>query len=85
VVLPLSVSLDRRPREDNYGKYVPLLMTPFPHLADVCLAMSLLRMIKQFGYEQIVEKQIAEKRENELALIWKRKLLGLLVSIITVL
>jgi hypothetical protein len=47
--------------------------------------MSLLRMIKQFGYEQVVEKQIAEKRETELVLIWKRKLLGLLVSIITVL
>jgi hypothetical protein len=33
-------------------------------------------MIKQFGYEKLVEKQIAEKRQEELAWIWKRKIVG---------
>jgi hypothetical protein len=45
--------------------------------------MSLLRMIKQFGYEQAVEEQIAEKRDAELQWIWRRKLLGLGTDVVT--
>lgn len=39
--------------------------------------MGELRMIKLFGWERRVEKNVAEKRETELGWIWKRKLLGL--------
>jgi hypothetical protein len=51
--------------------------------ADAIPVMSLLRMIKQFGYEQAVEEQIAEKRDAELKWIWKRKLLGVGTDIVT--
>ena len=39
--------------------------------------MSVLRMIKLFGWEPRVKETIAEKRENELKYIWKRKILQL--------
>jgi hypothetical protein len=35
-------------------------------------------MIKLFGWEPKVDKQIAEKREDELKWLWKRRLLDLL-------
>lgn len=38
-------------------------------------------MIKLFGWESQVRDTIAEKRENELKYIWKRKILGLLNNI----
>ena len=44
--------------------------------------MNVLRMIKLFGWEHQVNETIAEKRENELKYIWKRKILGLLTNII---
>ena len=34
-------------------------------------------MIKLFGWEARVRDQIAQKREDELKLVWKRKVLGL--------
>ena len=40
--------------------------------------MNVLRMIKLFGWEMHVKDQIAEKREDELKLVWKRKMLGML-------
>lgn len=40
--------------------------------------MSVLRMIKLFGWEPKVAKQVAEKRDDELKLIWKRRILDLL-------
>ncbi|EIN13416.1 P-loop containing nucleoside triphosphate hydrolase protein [Punctularia strigosozonata HHB-11173 SS5] len=40
--------------------------------------MNVLRMIKLFGWERKVEGQIAEKREDELKWLWKRRLLDLL-------
>lgn len=39
--------------------------------------MNVLRMIKLFGWEKRVEHNVAEKRENELKYIWRRKMLGL--------
>ena len=39
--------------------------------------MSVLRMIKLFGWESRVKESFAEKRENELGWIWKRKMLTL--------
>ena len=39
--------------------------------------MGVLRMIKLFGWESRVKETFAEKRENELGWIWKRKILGL--------
>jgi hypothetical protein len=47
--------------------------------------MTLLKMIKQVGYELVVEKQIATKRDDELVLVWRVRLLRLVVGIITVL
>ena len=40
------------------------------------IVMSVIRMIKLFGWESRIYNQIDEKREEELALVWKRKLLG---------
>jgi uncharacterized MnhB-related membrane protein len=37
--------------------------------------MSVLRMIKLFGWETRVNEDLAEKRAAELAMIWKRKVL----------
>ena len=39
--------------------------------------MGVLRMIKLFGWEARVTRIIAEKREEELKWIWKKKLLGM--------
>ena len=43
--------------------------------------MGVLRMVKLFGWEGHVKENLAEKREAELHLIWKKKLLGLVNSI----
>ena len=43
--------------------------------------MGVLRMIKLFGWESHVRDDIANKREEELKYIWKRKILGLLNNI----
>ena len=43
--------------------------------------MSVLRMIKLFGWEHRVRDNIAEKRETELKFVWKRKMLNLLNNI----
>ena len=43
--------------------------------------MSVLRMIKLFGWESRVRDEIAEKREEELSYVWKVKVIGLLSSI----
>ena len=40
--------------------------------------MSVIRMIKLFGWEPRVADQLAEKRENELAFIRKTKVLTLI-------
>jgi hypothetical protein len=41
-------------------------------------------MIKQLGYEGPVEKQIGEVRDEELRYIWRRKVLGLGVWLVTI-
>ena len=43
--------------------------------------MSVLRMVKLFGWETRVRDAIAEKREAELWYIFKRKMLNLLNNI----
>jgi hypothetical protein len=40
------------------------------------IVMSVLRMIKLFGWEGRVKESIVEKRDEELKWVWKRKLLG---------
>ncbi|KAI0068098.1 P-loop containing nucleoside triphosphate hydrolase protein [Artomyces pyxidatus] len=45
---------------------------------NVTEAMSVLRMIKLFGWEPKIDERVAEKRDEELAFIRKRQLLGLL-------
>ncbi|KIP05213.1 hypothetical protein PHLGIDRAFT_534841, partial [Phlebiopsis gigantea 11061_1 CR5-6] len=45
---------------------------------SVTEVMSVLRMIKLFGWETRVFNNVSEQRETELKLIWKRKLLDLL-------
>lgn len=45
--------------------------------ANSWIVMSVLRMIKLFGWESRVKETVAEKRENELGWIWKRKMLSL--------
>ncbi|KAI0685987.1 hypothetical protein BC835DRAFT_1420713 [Cytidiella melzeri] len=42
--------------------------------------MNVLRMVKLFGWESRVKKTVAEKREEELYWVWKRKLLGMASS-----
>ena len=39
--------------------------------------MGVLRMIKLFGWERRMNERVAEKREEELKLIWKRRLIEL--------
>lgn len=41
-------------------------------------AVGALRIIKMFGWEDRIKKRIAGKREDELALTWKRRLMDLL-------
>lgn len=50
--------------------------------ADGAIVMSVLRMIKLFGWEPRVTETIAETRENELKYIWKAKMLRLTVNCI---
>lgn len=40
-------------------------------------AIGALRMIKMFGWEDRIKERIAVKREDELNLIWKRRLVNL--------
>jgi hypothetical protein len=42
------------------------------------LAMGVLRMIKLFGWEAKINQQVEEKREEELRLVWKRKILDMI-------
>lgn len=44
--------------------------------------MSVLRMVKLFGWEGKVKRMIDDKRENELNWIWRRKVLGLIFNIL---
>lgn len=44
--------------------------------------MSVLRMIKLFGWERRVQSDVAGKREEELGWIWKRKMLGVANNIL---
>ncbi len=44
--------------------------------------MTVLRMIKLFGWETRVREEVTEKREEELVWVWKRKVLGLSNNII---
>lgn len=38
---------------------------------------SQLRMIKMFGWENRIKERVAAKREDEITLIWKRRLMTL--------
>ena len=40
--------------------------------------MGVLRMVKLFGWEGRVKESVAEKREEELKLIWTRQMLDIL-------
>lgn len=40
--------------------------------------MNVIRMIKMFGWEQRVEKQVNAKREQELSFVTKKRLFGLI-------
>lgn len=44
--------------------------------------MGVLRMIKLFGWESRVSSSVAEKREEELKAIWRRKVLRMANNII---
>ena len=44
--------------------------------------MNVLRMIKLFGWEQQVEREMDAKRQEELKMQWQRSLLGLLNGIL---
>ncbi|KAF7321911.1 ATP-binding cassette transporter [Mycena kentingensis (nom. inval.)] len=54
-------------------------------IQSVTEIMNLIRMIKMFGYEKQMDARIAEKREEELAQIWKRKMLELLSNLVNTL
>jgi hypothetical protein len=48
------------------------------HLQSLLIAaIGALRMIKMFGWEDRIKERIAVKREDELDLIWKRRLVNL--------
>ncbi|PSR81762.1 hypothetical protein PHLCEN_2v6271 [Hermanssonia centrifuga] len=49
---------------------------------NVTEMMTVLRMIKLFGWETRVREEVTEKREEELVWVWKRKVLGLSNNII---
>ena len=44
--------------------------------------MHAVRMIKLFGWEMRVQQNISVRREEELRLVWRRKLLQMGVSIV---
>lgn len=54
------------------------LVIPVKQLYANCLtlAMSMLRMVKLFGWEERVQELIEEKRVVELEWVWKRKVSG---------
>ncbi|PPQ71819.1 hypothetical protein CVT26_007733 [Gymnopilus dilepis] len=49
-------------------------------LAEV---LRVIRMVKMFGWENRMQNNLNEKRENELALLWKEKLINLSNDVIT--
>lgn len=44
--------------------------------------MSVIRMIKMFGWETRMQQDIADQRDNELRLLWKEKLAQLSLEIV---
>jgi len=48
---------------------------------ELTIAIGALRMIKMFGWEDRIKERIAVKREDELDLIWKRRLVNLYVDL----
>jgi hypothetical protein len=44
--------------------------------------MNVLRMIKLFGWESKMNEKIANKREEELTWLWKRRILDLMNGVI---
>ncbi|KAJ6521925.1 P-loop containing nucleoside triphosphate hydrolase protein [Mycena vulgaris] len=67
LVLP-STRLERLRRHGRDGGSLP--------------PMNVLRMVKMFGWEKQMNEKIAEKREEELSWIWRRKLLDLASAIV---
>ncbi|EKM56946.1 uncharacterized protein PHACADRAFT_172648 [Phanerochaete carnosa HHB-10118-sp] len=59
------------------GVQVEKMMATDARVQKATEAMSVLRMIKLFGWEPRVKETIAESRENELKYVWKSKILGL--------
>lgn len=52
-----------------------------PNGDELIVAIGALRMIKMFGWEDRIKERIAVKREDELDLIWKRRLVNLYVDL----
>jgi hypothetical protein len=44
--------------------------------------MSVVRMLKLFAYEPLVQREIAAKRDAELRIVWKLKLVEALNNIV---
>ncbi|KAF5330041.1 hypothetical protein D9611_010477 [Ephemerocybe angulata] len=45
-------------------------------------SVNVLRMIKMFGWEQKVQERIDQRRDEELAVVWKLRMLGLIIGIV---
>ena len=84
-IILTSILPDGRTCWDHHRKCVPwspriLLLEP----ADVLTiaAMNVIRMIKLFGWESQVKQKIAERREGELAMVWRQTMLQLVLNVV---
>jgi len=71
--LPLPGLLTKKNAEYQQKKMVATDV----RVDSVTEAIGALRMIKMFGWEDRIKERIAVKREDELNLIWKRRLVNL--------
>ncbi|KAF6747848.1 multidrug resistance-associated ABC transporter [Ephemerocybe angulata] len=46
-------------------------------------SMSVLRMVKMFGWERKIQEKIDQRREEELTWVWKSRILKLIVAVLT--
>lgn len=69
--LCLTIQTDARVQDISEGLTVKLSVLNF--IIHISLAVSLLRMIKLFGWEKKIMKRVADKRNLELVSLWRVK------------
>jgi hypothetical protein len=80
---PLIIFLltDRRPGGGDHRELAHVIHTCH-NATNLAIALNVIRMIKLFGWEPQMQKKIGEKRDVELKLVWKAKLIDVALDVV---